>query len=157
MSDHGPSRASLTCDRWFKAPPALVFRAFTEPALLERWFCPSPDVFVRVPLCEPHPNGRYRFEFSFPDGRTVPVIGVYRTVRPAERLTFTWTWEPPDPWAGIDTFVTVDFVARDGGTEVKILHERFPALELKEQHAVGWIGTLQRLDAQWSQLPWSEQ
>jgi uncharacterized protein YndB with AHSA1/START domain len=146
MSDPEAGGFALTCSRWFRAPAAVVFRAFTEPALLERWFCPSPDVSVRVAQCEPHPNGRYRFEFTFPDGRTVPVVGAYRTVRPAVQLTFTWTWEPPDPWAGTETFVTIDFVPRDEGTLVQIRHDRFATVEMKEPHGAGWLGTLERLD-----------
>lgn len=153
MRDGAAGGMTLTCNRWFDAPAALVFRAFTEPALLERWFCPSPDVSVRVALCEPHPNGRYRFEFSFPDGRTVPVIGTYHTVLPAQRLTFTWTWEPPDPWAGTETLVTINFVARDGGTEVQVRHERFATAEMKEPHMAGWLGTLERLAAELARHP----
>lgn len=152
MDDLEAHGFALTCNRWFDAPASLVFRAFTEPALLQRWFCPSPEVSMRVVQCEPRPTGRYRFEFTFPDGRTVPVVGAYRTVRPAKRLAFTWTWEPPDPWAGTETFVTVDFVAREGGTEVQIHHERFATLEMKEPHSAGWLGTLDRLSEELARL-----
>src|SRR5260221_6829543 len=97
----------IFASQWFNAPAPLVFRAFTEPALLERWFCPSPEVALRVERCEPHPDGAYRFVFYFPDGRAVPVIGEYKVVEPPHRLAFTWTLEPPDRWAGIVTLGTV--------------------------------------------------
>jgi uncharacterized protein YndB with AHSA1/START domain len=135
----------LAC-RWFQAPIDLVFRAFTEAALLERWFCPSPDVFLRVERCDARPGGVYRFVFHFPDGRVVPVVGEYRLVERPQKLVFTWTWEPPDPWAGIVTLVTVKFEPRDGGTSVEVHHAEFPTAEMKHTHESGWAGTLSRLE-----------
>ena len=145
MTEPSLDPIQVVCDRWFAAPPPLVFRAFTERDLLERWFCPSPDVTVRVETCDPRPGGRYRFVFAFPDGRMVPVLGDYRTVTPSERLVFTWTWEPPDPWAGVVTEVTIDFVAKDGGTQVHVRHERFATIDMKAPHEAGWLTTLERL------------
>lgn len=145
MSEPSIDAIQFVCTRWFAAPPELVFRAFTEPRLLERWFCPSADVTVRVESCDPRPGGTYRFVFAFPDGRMVPVIGEYRTVTPSERLVFTWTWEPPDPWAAVITVVTVDLSAKGGGTQVDVRHERFASVEMKTPHEAGWLSTLDRL------------
>jgi uncharacterized protein YndB with AHSA1/START domain len=136
----------ILASRWFKASPELAFLAFTEASLLERWFCPSSDVFLRVERCDPRPGGTYRFVFHFPDGRVVPVIGEYRVVEPPQTLVFTWTWEPPDPWAGILTLVTVRFVARDGGTSVEVHHAQFTTPEMTQIHTSGWAGTLLRLE-----------
>jgi uncharacterized protein YndB with AHSA1/START domain len=135
----------LAC-RWFKAPVELAFRAFTEAPLLEQWFCPSPEVALRVEHCDPRPGGAYRFVFHFPDGRVVPVIGEYRTVEAPRKLVFTWTWEEPDPWAGVVTLVTVKFSARNGGTNVEVHHERFTSPDVKQVHDSGWIATLRRLE-----------
>lgn len=145
MNEPSLDATHFVCTRWFAAPPSLVFRAFTEPALLERWFCPSADVAVQVDSCDARPGGRYRFVFAFPDGRLVPVLGEYLTVTPPERLAFTWTWEPPDSWAGIVTVVTVDFSAKGGGTQVAVRHERFASVEMKTPHEAGWLSTLDRL------------
>lgn len=38
----------LSVRRSYAAPPDAVFRAFTDPGLLERWFRPSPDVTVKA-------------------------------------------------------------------------------------------------------------
>lgn len=145
MSDRVAGTLELFCERWVAAPPALVFRALTEPPLLERWFCPSADVRVRVDECDPRPGGRYRFVYSFPDGRVVAVIGEYRTLTPSSRLTFTWTWEPPDPWAGHITFVAIDLVATDGGTDVRVHHQHFASEEMQAPHQAGWGATLERM------------
>ncbi len=135
----------VLCDRWYAAQPGLVYRAFTEPALLERWFCPSPDIAVRVIECEPKPGGRYRFLFHFPDSRVVPVVGEYRAAVPGKLLIFTWTWEPPDPWAGVVTLVRVDFEERKGGTQVHVHHRQLTTDEMRKPHQTGWVATLERL------------
>jgi uncharacterized protein YndB with AHSA1/START domain len=137
----------LFVSRWVKAPAGLVFRAFTESALLERWFCPAEEVALRVERCDARAGGGYRFVFDFPDGTVTPVIGEYRVVEPPNRLVFTWTWENPNPWAGVVTLVTVRLVERDGGTDVRVHHADFTTAEMKDRHEGGWPGTLDRLPA----------
>ena len=39
---------------------------------------------------------------------------------------------------GVETIVTVDFVAVDSGTEVRLTHEGFPVEEIKAAHVEGW-------------------
>lgn len=144
----------VLASRWFSAPVELAFRAFVEASLLEQWFCPSSDVVLRVERCDPRPGGTYRFVFYFPDGRVVPVIGEYREVEVSRRLVFTWTWEDPDPWAGIVTLVTVTFREHDGGTQVEVRHADFIKPEMKTMHESGWSATLSRLEMklnQWRQ------
>jgi len=131
--------------RWFQAPIELAFRAFTEPALLERWFCPSSEVALRVERCNPKAGGDYRFVFYFPGGRVVPVTGQYRIVEPPHRLVFTWTWEQPDPWAGIVTEVSVNLDEHEGGTRVEVHHTNLETDEMTEMHESGWTATLVRL------------
>lgn len=60
-------------------------------------------------------------------------------------MTFTWTWEPPDPHAGIETLVTIDLYETEGGTELVLTHARFPTHQLMRQHEGGWGPTLDRL------------
>jgi uncharacterized protein YndB with AHSA1/START domain len=146
----------ILASRWFDAPLALTFRAFTEPALLERWFCPSPEVALRVERCDPRVGGAYRFVFHFPDGRMVPVVGEYRVVEPPHKLGFTWTWEEPDPWAGVVTLVSVSFMARGGGTHVEVHHTQLTTSDMKQMHESGWTATLLRLEPLLRELFMSE-
>jgi len=146
------SAMEVTIGKWFAAPRELVFRAFTEPRLLEQWFCPSPEVALRVEQCDVRPSGKFRLIFYFPGNRVVPVIGEYQTVKVPEKLVYTWTWEDPDPWAGVVTLVTVDFRDLDGGTDVVIHHSRFTTQEMKQMHEAGWPPALSRLDSLVSQF-----
>jgi uncharacterized protein YndB with AHSA1/START domain len=66
-------------------------------------------------------------------------------VAPARRLVFTWTWEPPDVHAGIETLVSVTLAPKDRGTRLQVRHEGFPTNASRDRHDVGWSGTLERL------------
>jgi uncharacterized protein YndB with AHSA1/START domain len=138
-------RPQLNLRRTYAAPPALVFRALTEPKLLERWFRPSPDVTLRVEQLDLRVGGRYRFAFGLPGDRISTVIGEYRSVAPPNRLAFTWTWEPPDEHAGFETLVTVELAAKAGGSELTLTHTGFPTEEVMRRHQQGWGGCLEAL------------
>lgn len=135
----------LSVRRTYSAPPDAVFRAFTETSLLERWFRPGPEVRVTVDQLDVRVGGRYRFRFHLPDGRIAVVGGEYRTVARPDRLGFTWSWEPPDPHAGFDTLVTIDFKPKRGGTELILTHAGFPTEEITRQHEMGWGASLAAL------------
>jgi glutathione S-transferase len=80
------------------------------------------------------------------DGTLLAVGGAYREVTRPERLVYTWAWQGENsPMAGIETLVEVDFLARDGGTELRLRHSGFPAAAASEAHAAGWRSTLNRL------------
>jgi len=131
--------------RRFRAARDLVFRAFVEPATLETWFSPSPEIATEVLEHDARVGGRYRIGFRFPDGSRISVLGTFREISPPVRLAFSWTWEPPDVHAGVETLVTIVFDERDGGTEVTVRHDRFPDAPSRDRHDEGWTGTLARL------------
>ncbi len=70
------------------APPATVFDAWTDPALLARWW--GPHGFT-IPVCtaDARPGGRYLIVMRAADGTDYPTTGVYREVVRPERLVFT--------------------------------------------------------------------
>jgi uncharacterized protein YndB with AHSA1/START domain len=131
--------------RRYDAPAEAVFRAFTEPALLVRWFAPGRDTRLEILAHDLCVNGAYRFRYHHPTGGSDVVAGRFREISPPKRLAFTWTWEPPDPHAGIETLVTVELSAEAGGTRVAIRHERFPDRATRDRHRSGWSTTLPRL------------
>ena len=139
------SPRSLTARQRHDAPAELVFKAFTDPLILPRWFSPGPEITMAVLAHELRPGGRYRFRYQQPDGTISIVAGEFVAIAPPERLVFTWTWEAPDPHAGIKTLVTVAILDRDPGSEVVVTHERFPDEISRARHDEGWRNTLARL------------
>jgi glutathione S-transferase len=135
----------LSLRRWYEVIPDVVFRSFTEAQWLERWFCPSPEVTLTVTDLDVRVGGKYRFVYRFPGDRVSVVVGEYRAVARPHQLDFTWTWEAPDPYAGLETIVSVTFREKDGGTELALMHTGFPTEPLMRQHENGWGATLNRL------------
>jgi uncharacterized protein YndB with AHSA1/START domain len=129
----------------YDASPELVFHAFTAPDVLTRWFSPGVEIQIDVLVHEVRPGGRYRFRYREPDGTVSIVAGEFRAIGPPTCLAFTWTWEPPDPHAGVETLVTVDILADGAGTMVVVTHERLPDQRSRDRHAQGWRSTLARL------------
>ncbi len=140
------SQLSVLARRHIRASRAQVFRAFTDPEMLPRWFSPSADIGTEILAHDFRVGGRYRFGFRFPDGERNTVVGMFREIASPERLVFTWTWEPPDPHAGVETLVTVILREEDDGTEIVVTHDRFPHNEIRDRHDVGWQTTLDRLE-----------
>jgi uncharacterized protein YndB with AHSA1/START domain len=139
-----PQGESLRLTRVFAAPPARVFRAWTDAEQMRHWFCPY-DHWTVEAECDPRVGGAYRVAMHDPDTGTDHVArGTYREVRPPERLVFTWQLQgqqPPFP----ETLVTVEFRDLGGRTEVTLTHEALPTPEYRERHAHGWNGCLDRL------------
>lgn len=141
-----PDALSVTCERRYQARPERVFRALTEPASMRRWWSPDPDVAMDVLAWDPSVGGRWRFAYRFPDGGVIHVRGVFRRVEPDRSLEFTWTWEPPDVHAGIETVVTIDLAPLETGTHLRVHHVGFPDEPSRDRHDAGWSATLDRLN-----------
>lgn len=138
---------SFEVRRWYDAPPELVFRAMVDPSTVPRWLCPSAEIRLDVLEIDLRVGGAYRFSYVDKDGRSRSVVhGRYLIIEAPQRLAFTWTWEPPDPDAGVETLVTLDVSARNGGTEVTVTHAHMPGEHKTRAHRAGWTACLEALE-----------
>jgi uncharacterized protein YndB with AHSA1/START domain len=134
---------SLTLKRRIQAPPAKVFAAWTQPALMRQWFAPQRAQTLDAE-CDLRVGGRWRvLMHTDDDGRDHEATGLYREIVPAARLVFTWRWLNR-PEEG-ETLVTLTFKPIDGGTLFTLTHERFASERLRDEHAGGWSGALDKL------------
>lgn len=135
-----PDDTVLHLTRTFDAPRDRVFRAWTDPDRLSKWWgpqthsCPVAELDVRA-------GGKWRTCMLGEDGIERWVRGVYREVEAPERLVFTWAWET-DGVPGDETLVTIEFRDNAGGTEMNFTQERFPTAESRDLHNVGWTSSL---------------
>ncbi len=135
----------LSLSRVFAAPRELVFRAWTEPRHLARWW--GPHGFT-LPVCAQdfRVGGAYRFCMRAPDGSDHWVWGVYREIVAPERLVFTWEREDE---AGLrsklSNLVTVTFAEQGAGTLLTLHHAEFQTVADRDDHHGGWTQCLVRL------------
>jgi len=139
MNEH-----TVKITRKFEAPREKVFDAFTRKEALQGWFGPEGYSIPAVAL-DPRPGGSYRIEMHAPDGGVHIVVGEYREVRPPEKLVFTWRWLN-GIGVGPETLVTVDFAAREGGTELTLIHSGFASAEARNGHEGGWSSSFVSLN-----------
>lgn len=128
-------RHVLEIRRTFAAPPERVFEAFRDPELLGEWAAPGEHRTEGVEM-DFRVGGRYRREMRFPDGSLHVLSGEYLEVEPPERLVYTYLWEtiPGAP----ETWVEIDLLEKDEGTEVRLVHSGFEAEDMAEDHRTGW-------------------
>lgn len=94
----------------------MVFKAWTDPAQLARWF--PPDQFTAVCETDVRPGGGIRIDMRAPDGTVFPAKGFYREVVPNERLVFTL--EGAEGGIPPEVLMTVVFEDQAGRTKVSI-------------------------------------
>ncbi len=146
------SRSSLPVEplsfrRVLKAPRDLVFDAWTDPDLMRLWLHPGPEWSNPLIEVDLRLGGEYRVSFQHEDGSPPDFLGgQYREIVPGERLVYTWIWEEPNDFAGIESLVTVTFQDTEGGTEVHLVHSQFGSEPMRARHSAGLPATLHRLE-----------
>ena len=100
--------------RRFAAPPKSVYRAHTEPQLLQKWLL-GPDGWS-MPVCisEAKPGGQIRYEWSDGKGAGFHLTGAYVELEPYSRIVHVERMHLPDPTP--DNHVETRFEADGAGT-----------------------------------------
>lgn len=142
---NAPERFELQQTRFIRAPREKVFDAFVEEKALRAWKCPR-GMSIPEGHSDARSGGSWQVTMLARDGSRFVVGGTYRELRRPERLVYSWQWQGNgSPMPGVETLVEVDFVERDGGTDVRLRHSGFPAAAAREGHGQGWVSTLNRL------------
>lgn len=104
------SERELTASRVIDAPRERVFRAFSDPARLARWWGPTgfTNTFHEFDL---RPGGRWRFDMHAPDGARYPNESVFVEVAAPERVVIRHV-------SGPHFELTITFAERSGKTAV---------------------------------------
>jgi uncharacterized protein YndB with AHSA1/START domain len=100
--------------RRFAASPEAVYRAHTEPALLQKWLL-GPDGWT-MPVCvsEPRPGGKIRYEWTNGKGGGFHLTGEYLELAPFRRIVHVERMHLPDPTP--DNHVETSFEPDGDGT-----------------------------------------
>jgi uncharacterized protein YndB with AHSA1/START domain len=114
-----PTDEQILITREFAAPRHLVYRAWTTPELVMRWWSGhrgemrSAEIDLRV-------GGLWRYVMVTRDGTEVAFHGEYREIVPEERIVSTEVFERPWP-EGDPAVTTTSFAEADGRTTLTLL------------------------------------
>jgi uncharacterized protein YndB with AHSA1/START domain len=83
--------------RRFAAAPELVYRAHTEPALIQQWMLGPEGWTMPVCICEARPGGRIRYEWADGKGNGFYLTGEFTELVPFSRIVHVERMHLPDP------------------------------------------------------------
>jgi uncharacterized protein YndB with AHSA1/START domain len=139
------SELALELRRVMAASRPVTFAAFRDSERLAQWWGPEGFTVPRIDFStitgEP-----YRIDMQPPEGDPFFVHGVFRTVHPPSRLSFTFVWDPADA-DDVETLVDLSFADRgETTTEIALWHGEFQTEARLELHRDGWTESFDKLE-----------
>jgi len=134
----------LVITRILDAPRELVFKAWTEPDRVIRWWGPRGFTTAHYEL-DFRPDGAYRVCMRSPEGTEHWQRGVCREVVEPERLVFTFAWEDSEGKPGHETLVTVTLAEFGAKTKLTLHQAVFETVTARDLHQGGWASALEWL------------
>lgn len=119
-----PSDREIQLTREFDAPRELVFKAFSGPEHLSKWWGPR-GTTLPVAEMDFRPGGRWRFVSSDTEGNQAAFRGEIREIVPPERIVQTFEWEGLPGHVSVETLNLEDL----GGRTRITITSRFDSVE----------------------------
>ena len=137
-------KIALRLSRRFGRSADAVFRAWTEPETLRRWWCPPGWTPAEIEV-DLRAGGAYRLGMRRDEnGEVIYVCGRFLEVCAPQKLVYTWRWENAFEQMP-ETQVTVRFIELAGVTELELIHEPLPEFAMCLRIRAGWLEAWQRL------------
>ena len=133
----------LTVTRVIDAPRRLVFKAWTDPSHVARWWGPQGFITTYCDM-DIRQGGRFRFCMRSPAGTEHRKCGVYREIVEPERIVFTFAWEDAAGELGHELLTTVTFAEYGTKTKLTLKQEVFETVAGCDDHRRGWTSCLKR-------------
>jgi uncharacterized protein YndB with AHSA1/START domain len=147
---------ALVIERTFDAKRERVWRAWSEPEQIMRWWGPQ---YFTSPSCKIdfRVGGRYLFCMRSPEGKDFWSAGVFLAITPFNRIAYTDSFADAQgnvvpatdygmsPDFPLELNVTVTFEEKGGKTKMMLRHLGIPAGEMRELTRQGWGGSFDKL------------
>jgi uncharacterized protein YndB with AHSA1/START domain len=134
----------LVITRIFDAPCRLVFKMWTEPEHLVRWWGPRGSTTISGRM-DVRPGGTWLRLMRAPDGSIIRKHGVYREIVEPARLVLTYVTDDLAGNPGAETLVTVTFADLGSKTRLTLHQAGFESVAAREAHQGGWTSCVERL------------
>ena len=137
---------TLVIERIFDAPRNLVFKAWTDPDHIARWWGPRGFTSSVVGKLEVRPGGPYRIHMRSPEGSDHWTQGIYREVVEPERLVMVGGWtDAAGKFISPETVTTLTFEDHLGKTKLTLSTTGFESVSARDAHRGGWGSSMDRL------------
>jgi uncharacterized protein YndB with AHSA1/START domain len=141
----GHGSGAVRLERTFQADIDRMFRAFTDPVELVRWWGPM-NVRTSAAEVDLRVGGECRWVMH-PEGQTAVLHGRILELDPPRLLVMTNRWDGQDQ----DSLVTLRLTSLPTGTHLELIHQQLPAGEDPHQYQQGWDAALASLTRYLSQ------
>ncbi|MFZ0742956.1 MAG: SRPBCC domain-containing protein [Terracidiphilus sp.] len=122
----------IVVTRQFAAPPQAVYRAHTDPTLIQKWLLGPEGWTMPVCISEAKPGGKFRYEWRNGQGQGFYITGEYLELEPYNRIVHVERMFLPDPTPdnhvetrfdadGIGTIMTIRMTLPDTQTRAAML------------------------------------
>ena len=126
-----PNDEQILITREFDAPRHLVYKAWTTPELVRRWWSGHRGEMT-VAEIDLRVGGRWRYVMVANGGFEVAFHGEYREIVPNQRIVNTEVYELPGAADAEGALNTVTFTEVDGRTTLTLLVQ-VPTRELRDE------------------------
>jgi uncharacterized protein YndB with AHSA1/START domain len=131
----------LALERIIRASPATVWKAWTDPAQLAKWWIPAPSR-CRVDRLEPRPGGAFVTRMSDDGTAFVPHLDAcFLAVDELERIVFTnaidSTWRPADP-SPVAMTAAITLQEHPEGTDYRVVVRHGDPEARARHHSLGF-------------------
>lgn len=144
-------QSELTISRFIHAPPSSVWKAWSTPEHLAKWWIPAP-IECKVIKLDLRPGGGFETQMREGSGDFQPhVEGCFLDVIPGSRMIWTTVlaegWRPIEPWLALTATITLE--AEAGGTRYssRVRHKSVADARKHEEMGFqeGWGATIEQL------------
>lgn len=134
--------ADVVIERRFTAPPAEVYRQWTDLACLGDWFAPA-GFETEACQADVRPGGDWRLSYRSAEGWSYEEQGTFVELRPVSRVVLTLQQIMGEP--GPMTTVTVDLLADGDETVMSFRQSGWDTQARRDANADGWGGCFRKL------------
>ena len=142
-----PAADGIHITRIFDAPRELVWKAWTTPAILVKWFGCSAFITTKAEV-DVRTGGEWKVTMRAPDGLDYLAYGTYIDVSPIERIMLTHQWDRPvvdvNP-PHHQTRVEVTLHDENGRTRLEFRQTGLATEASRDSHIGGWCDSMDAL------------
>lgn len=137
-----PSADAVVIERWYPASPALMWKLWTDPAHIVRWWgpdgvtCPQCDIDLRV-------GGEWTTTMKDPDCNAHRAECRFIEIVPERLLVCSWCWVYEDG-PGATSRLSIEFTPEADGCRLRLSHTGLP-VDYADKHEEGWTSSLECL------------